>query len=117
MVETDHEKLAMTMWLGSSTTAPTVTSDGALAPGMALAAAVVAGAPPPSNKLAQEALVRWHDGSGLVGNGARFWLKFARGMALFIGENPSTHRGRGDDTDLSLTRAQTATDPNKIERR
>jgi hypothetical protein len=56
-VETDHGKLAMAMQLGSSTTALMVTSDGALAPGMAPVAAVVAGAPPPSNQLAQEALV------------------------------------------------------------
>jgi hypothetical protein len=93
-----------------------VTSDGALALGMAPVAAVVAGAPP-SNKLAQEAPMRRHDGSGLVGNGARFWVKFARGMALFIGENPSTRRGCGDDPDLSLTQAQTMTDPTEIGRR
>jgi hypothetical protein len=84
-VEMDHGKLAMERQLGSSTTAPTVTTDGLSAPGMAPVAVVVAGAPPPSNKLAQQALVRRHDGSGLVGNGARFWVKFARGMALFIG--------------------------------
>jgi hypothetical protein len=57
-VETDHGKLAMARRLGSSTMAPTVTSDGASAPGMALAVVVVVvGAPPPSNQLAQEAPV------------------------------------------------------------
>jgi hypothetical protein len=33
---------------------------------------------------------------------ARSWVKFARGMVLLIGENPSIHRGHGDDPDLSL---------------
>jgi hypothetical protein len=98
----DHGKLAMARWLGSLTMAPTVTSDGASAPGMAPAAVVVAGAPPPSNQLAQEAPVRRHDGNGLVGNRARFWVKFARGMALFVGETPYTRRGHGDDPNLSL---------------
>jgi hypothetical protein len=56
-VEIDHGKLAMARQLGSSTTTLMVTSDGALAPGMAPAVAVVAGAPPPSNQLAQEAPV------------------------------------------------------------
>jgi hypothetical protein len=115
-VETDHRKLAMVRRLGSSTMASTVTFDGASAPGMASAAAVVAGAPP-SNKFAQEAPVRRHDGSGLVGNGVRFWVKFARRMAIFIWENSSTRRGRGDDPILSLSQAQTLTDPTKIERR
>jgi hypothetical protein len=56
-VETDHGKLAIARRLGSSTMAPMVTFEGASAPGMAPAAAVVAGAPPPSNQLAQEAPV------------------------------------------------------------
>jgi hypothetical protein len=30
--------------------------------------------------------------------------------------NPSTRRGRGDDPDLSLIRAQTTKNPNEIER-
>jgi hypothetical protein len=50
---------AIARQLGSSITAPMVTFDGASAPGMAPAVAVVvvAGAPPPSNQLAQEASV------------------------------------------------------------
>jgi hypothetical protein len=56
-VETDHGKLAIARRLGSSTMAPMVTFDGASAPGIAPAVAVVVGAPPPSNQLAQEAPV------------------------------------------------------------
>jgi hypothetical protein len=87
--------------LDSSATTVVVTSDGASALGKALVAVVVTGAPPPSKELAREALVRRHDGGGLVGNGARSQVKFTWGMALFIGETPSTHRGCGDDPDLS----------------
>jgi hypothetical protein len=53
------------------------------------------------HELAQEAPVRRHDGSGLVGNGARVHVKFTRGMALLIGLNLSTRRGCRDDPDLS----------------
>jgi hypothetical protein len=50
-----HGKLATGRWLGSSTTVAVVTFGSASAPGMAPTAAVVAGAPPPSNELAREA--------------------------------------------------------------
>jgi hypothetical protein len=56
-VKTDHGKLVTGRRLGSSATATATTSGGASAPGMAPAVAVVAGAPPPSNKLAREAPV------------------------------------------------------------
>jgi hypothetical protein len=85
-VKTDHGKLVTGRRLGSSATATATTSGSASAPGMAPAVAVVAGTPPPSNELAREAPVRRHNGGGLVGNGARSQVKFAWGMALFIGE-------------------------------
>jgi phage baseplate assembly protein gpV len=46
-----------------------VASGGALVPRLALAAAVQARTPPPSDKLAQEGLTRWRDGGGLLDNG------------------------------------------------
>jgi hypothetical protein len=57
----NHGKLALGRRFGSSATAMAVTSGGASAPGMAPVAAVVAGAPPPSNKLAREPPARRHD--------------------------------------------------------
>jgi hypothetical protein len=117
IVETGCGMQSTGRWFGSSVTATVVISGGASALGMAptVVVAVVVGAPP-SNKLAQEALVRRHDDDSLVGNGARSRVKFARGMALFIWETPSTRRGRRDDPDLSLIRAQTVMNPNEIER-
>jgi hypothetical protein len=39
------------------------------------------------------------NGGGLLGGGGSVVSKSAWGMALFIGENPSTRRGRRDELD------------------
>jgi hypothetical protein len=41
---------------------------------------------------------------------------FTWGMVLLIAENLPTHRGCGDDPDLSIILAQTVKNPNEIER-
>jgi hypothetical protein len=52
--------------LESSTTPAVATSNGALTPGMALAAAVMEESAPPSGSSAQKALVRWVGGEGAM---------------------------------------------------
>jgi hypothetical protein len=43
-------------------------------------------------------------------------VKFARGMVLFIGENPSTCRGGGDKLDLNRKSERTRSDRDQSKR-
>jgi hypothetical protein len=62
-------ELAAMGQLGRSSTMVGATFSGALAPGTAPAAALMAGTPPPSNNLTREGLTRWGDGTSSGGYG------------------------------------------------
>jgi hypothetical protein len=53
----------------------------------------------PGGESMRGASARQIDDGGLLGGGGLVGAKSAWGMALFIGENPSTHRGCGDELD------------------
>jgi hypothetical protein len=66
VAKTVHERLATWRQLGQSSTVVVAAFGGALASGIALAAAVAVGLPLPSVELTQEAPVRWIDDDGLL---------------------------------------------------
>jgi hypothetical protein len=78
-VETDHGKMVMGRWLGSSTTTVVVTFGGAPAPRVGLAMAAQAGTPPPSVESAQEVLARRIEDASSVAMVARVWAKISMG--------------------------------------
>jgi hypothetical protein len=82
--ETDHERPAMVRWLGRSSMAVGVSSDGAMAQGTAPTVAMMVGARPPSSGLAWEDSVQrisshalgdqWRLGGGRQGHRGGFYL-------------------------------------------
>jgi hypothetical protein len=60
----------------------------ALVPVMAPTVSVMMGVPPPSNELAREAPVRWHNGGDLVGNGSKVSGPILMGYGtIYLGSN------------------------------
>jgi hypothetical protein len=98
-MEMDHRRMATRRWLGRPSTAVRVAPGGELTREIAPTAAVWVGYLAPSGELMRGASARQIDGGGLLGGGGSVGAKSAWEMALFIGENPSPRRGRGDALD------------------
>jgi hypothetical protein len=98
-VEMDHGRMATRRRLRRPSTAVRVAPGGESTREIAPTAAVWVGYLAPSGESMRGASARRIDGGGLLRGGGLVGAKSARGMALFIGENPSTRRGRGDKLD------------------
>jgi hypothetical protein len=82
MVKTSHRRPRATVEVGQTSTAAGAPFDGTPTPRCALTMVGKAGAPPPSDKLAQEALVRRINGGGWLGGGGSVLGQIRQGDGL-----------------------------------